>query len=68
MSNPIHQLEEPQRCAECNADGCHICDDKGGWPPGWYFWNEVWADRYGPYESEDEANKQLERYYKEVLG
>lgn len=68
MSNHVHQLTEPERCAECNADGCFFCDDKGGWQPGWYFWNETGADRYGPYETEEEAKKQLDRYCKEVLG
>lgn len=28
----------------------------------WYFWDETWADRYGPYNTEEEANEALERY------
>ena len=24
---------------------------------GWYFWNEVWADCYGPYDTEEEAEE-----------
>lgn len=34
----------------------------------WYFWDEVWCDRYGPYDSEKECKKELDRYCKEVLG
>lgn len=33
----------------------------------WYFWNEVWADRYGPYDSKQKAIEQLKKYCKEVL-
>jgi hypothetical protein len=36
--------------------------------PGWYFWTETWADRCGPYASEEEAERMLERYCREVLG
>ena len=34
----------------------------------WYFWNEVWADQLGPYETEAEARRELDRYVREVLG
>lgn len=33
----------------------------------WYFWNEVWTDAIGPYESREEAARELDRYVKEVL-
>jgi hypothetical protein len=29
---------------------------------GWYFCDEVWADEYGPYETEDECRIQLANY------
>ena len=29
---------------------------------GWYFWNEIWVDSYGPYNTEEEAREALERY------
>ena len=35
---------------------------------GWYFWNEVWADSYGPYNTEEEARENLNRYCAEELG
>lgn len=31
--------------------------------PGWYFWDETWADRIGPYDSEPEARDGLAAYY-----
>lgn len=33
---------------------------------GWYFWTETWADFCGPYTTEDEANKQLTEYSKQL--
>ena len=30
--------------------------------PGWYFWDEVGYVGGGPYETEEEANKQLDSY------
>jgi len=35
---------------------------------GWYFWDETWSDRNGPYETEKEALKQLKIYVRDVLG
>jgi len=29
---------------------------------GWYFWNEIWVDSYGPYNTEEEAREALNRY------
>lgn len=34
----------------------------------WYFWDEVWVDRYGPYDTEAEARAKLDQYTKEVLN
>jgi len=28
----------------------------------WFFWDEIQVDRLGPYESEDEARRHMERY------
>lgn len=36
-------------------------------PEGWYFWDETWASRIGPYSTYDEAKHMMERYAKEVL-
>ena len=40
------------------ADPVHIDwdDDK------WYFWDETWATRYGPYDSETAARRALKYY------
>ena len=34
----------------------------------WYFWDESWSNRIGPYESEEEAARKLEQYCEQVLG
>lgn len=34
----------------------------------WWFWDESWAWRLGPYESEEQAREELKRYVREVLG
>ncbi len=34
----------------------------------WYFWDETWGYRHGPYATREEATKELDRYCKEVLG
>ena len=34
----------------------------------WYFWNEILADEYGPYNTEDECNIGLDEYCRNVLG
>ncbi len=34
----------------------------------WYFYEETWAHRQGPFGSEDEANKACARYAHEILG
>ena len=34
----------------------------------WYFWDEVWCDRYGPFHTEEIAKAELKRYCELVLG
>jgi len=34
----------------------------------WYFWDETWAFRYGPYKTREEAERELDRYCKTVLN
>lgn len=34
----------------------------------WYFWDEVWANAMGPFDSREEAVRELDRYVTEVLG
>jgi len=33
----------------------------------WYFWDETWAERYGPYATEREARCTLESYAAQML-
>ena len=35
---------------------------------GWYFWDETWADRYGPYKTEEECRQKLDNYCKTYLS
>lgn len=37
-------------------DPVHEDNDK------WYFWDETWADRHGPYETEAKARQALRKY------
>jgi len=34
----------------------------------WFFWEETWAHRQGPFDTEKEARETLDRYCREVLG
>lgn len=34
----------------------------------WWFWNETWADVHGPYNTEDAAREDLQRYLKFLEG
>ena len=34
----------------------------------WYFWDEVWAHEIGPYDSKEEADKEIKKYCETVLG
>jgi len=36
--------------------------DHGWLGPGWYFWNEIWIDLYGPYDTEADAREALKEY------
>lgn len=29
---------------------------------GWWFWDETWADRHGPYPTREAAEQELEGY------
>jgi|APCry1669188910_1035180.scaffolds.fasta_scaffold32161_3 hypothetical protein len=29
---------------------------------GWYFWDELWADEYGLYSTEEECKAKLKEY------
>jgi len=34
----------------------------------WYFWEETWAERQGPFDTEKEAIDACNKYCKECLG
>ena len=58
MSNPVHYAKANQS----------VETDEGEFKEGWYFWDETWAYRFGPYLTQDQANVSLDKYVKEVLG
>ena len=35
---------------------------------GWYFWDEILYNSYGPYKTEEEARKEIKKYCAEELG
>jgi hypothetical protein len=35
---------------------------------GWYFWDETWANRQGPYRTKELAQSSLDYYCREYLG
>ena len=42
----------------------HIVEESDGW----YFWDEIGQEKYGPYKDKEEARVMLEEYCIEVLG
>ncbi len=69
-------------CAPCAGPNLLMDDGKPGsdWPveasrdpvheddEGWWFYDETWADRSGPFETREDAQAALDVYVKEVLG
>lgn len=54
----IIKFEDPY---EWSSDPVHEEDGK------WYFWEETWADRNGPYDTEEIAKSELKRYCELML-
>jgi len=52
LNDPVHYL--------CEAERVY------GYTINWYFWDEVWTNRIGPYRSEKDCRKALELYYKHL--
>lgn len=59
MTDPIHYHEY-----KCGPNR----DEQDYDETGWYFWDETWANRYGPYLSREQCAKNLNQYCKEALG
>ena len=34
----------------------------------WYFYDEIWVDKYGPFESKEECEAECRNYCEIVLG
>ena len=50
------------------TDPVYRDDGSQGKFPGWYFYEETWADTQGPFESETEARLALGRYCRFLDG
>lgn len=48
------------------ADGTWNSDPIHKYHGNWWFWNETWADRYGPYPNERTARERLNDYIKQM--
>lgn len=53
--DPVHQVTEAQE-RSLPGGGILVVD------PGWYFWDEVWAYRHGPFLTQEEAEQQCIQY------
>ncbi len=76
MSNPIHFVPDPHSVNmddftdfENYLDVFHEYRGNGNLPDmGWYFWDETWTNRFGPYVDARRCHDALQRYCKEELG
>lgn len=74
---PQLNLEPPLFCVESQDPprAKHFCRGQlveiEGWGrepgdtdvvPGWYFWDETWANHYGPFNTETECREALRTY------
>lgn len=51
MTNPVHVV----RVKEIGEEGEEYL-------PGWYFWDETWCHRHGPFSTKKEAEQALIGY------
>jgi hypothetical protein len=55
-------IEQPKYGEDWVHDPVHEDDD------GWWFFDESWSERYGPFETEKECRDELKLYCIECLG
>lgn len=46
-----------------NSKIVHLCEDGK-----WYFWDEVYFDELGPYDTKEECQTAFDKYCREELG
>lgn len=67
--NDAYDLTIPEHCPPIVHHIAEAVVEHGvEYRPGWYFWRETWADRSGPFDSRDRAERELSRYMNECLG
>lgn len=59
MTDPVHHY------VHSIDEEYHIEDNPAS---GWYFWDESWGYRYGPYETRELCATALNQYCREALG
>ena len=50
--DPIHCVEKPTKYNPL---------------PGWYFWDETWSYKHGPFSTREEAVEALKNYARDLL-
>lgn len=58
-NSPLHCLIEPENDSFVGPDGTKY---EQHWEPGWYFYDETWANRHGPFGTYGEANEACTKY------
>lgn len=56
------RIEKETKKVTALNDPVHFHEDS------WYFWNETWSDREGPYPTEQAARDALDWYCRYILG
>lgn len=57
-------MQEHDPIFQYDDDATPYADASGNWMRmgKWYFWNEVWSDAEGPFDTEEEARNALDEY------
>lgn len=55
---------EKEKLVDLNEKRRMLFEENGEW----YFWNETWFDKHGPYPSRVKAEEELTWYMVETLG
>ena len=50
--NPVHYVMNERKDLRLKTES----DNFVVYEPGWYFWDETWDYRHGPFETKEEAN------------
>lgn len=66
ITEPKREQDDQEQKMERNkASGTLFQEEKDG---KWYFWDEIGYYKYGPHDTQEEAQSALDKYCREVLG